>query len=168
MAKKLNSWEFLDRHWQETEAVLSLFKDKQELRYAEIRRRLFLDSRSRRERNFQEEKKNGPTELMIKHETQLMRILKALCSASVVKKITKANKVYYRLALPKPDVEEIILRSRIARDASFLDEIMENKKSLEKQLESSKNRIYELNLEIGKLVRENIELKAKLDELQST
>jgi hypothetical protein len=166
MAKKLSDWEFLDRHWRETEVVLSLFKNKKELQYAEIRKKLSLDNRSRRERNLRNKGEDESEELILNHETQLMRILKALCGANIIKKISKDKKVYYRISPVKSDSEEKP-RHRIGIDTSYLNDIMEDNKRLEEQLESSKNRIYELNIEIGKLTKENIELKERLAKLES-
>jgi hypothetical protein len=167
MAKKLNPTEFLDRHLHEVDEVLSLFSNIEEMQYSEIRKRLSLDRKSILNRRSKNQPENDIADLGIKHETQLMRVLGALCHAGLLDKKSMEKKVYYHLNLSQKSADEIKLRSRILKDPSFINEMIENKEQLEKQLENYKNRIYELNLEIGKHINENIELKDQNTKLQS-
>jgi hypothetical protein len=163
MARKLSATEFLDRHLKDIDTILALFKNKEELQYSEIRRKLSLDRKSKLEKvNFSIEKTDSLT-----HETQLMRILKALCASKILEKIPRDKKVFYQISKPKQDIDEIRLKNKLTNDANFINETLGQKEALEKQIESLENRIYELNLEIGKHIRDNIELKEQLTRFQS-
>ena len=153
MAKKLTPIEFLERHWRETEAVERFFRDKKELRYAELRRRLFFNTNSQLQPNATPE---------LRHETQLTRILKAMCEADRLNRITKDRQVYYRIHEGSGFDET--LNRRIAIDSSYFNEVLHDKAILEERLTRSEDRIYQLNIEIGRLTSENLELKDKLRE----
>jgi hypothetical protein len=168
MAKKLSGSEFLNRHLGNVDSVLSLFKGDETLQYAKIRRSLSLDRKSRLER-----KPNGGSEtagngLKLDHETQLIRILNALCENGLLKKTTNAHKVFYKLISSKHVIEEIRLRNQIFNDPTFLNQILEDRAELAKQLESFKSKVYDMNLEIGRFISENIDLKEELTTLKTS
>jgi hypothetical protein len=152
MAKKLSPEEFLNRHITETDTILSLFKKEKELRYSDLRKKIFFPVKS------------SQVQPALKHETQLIRILKGMCGASLLEKKNIGNKIFYCRHASNTVVEELIFRSKILRDSSYIKEMLESKLTLESQLESAKKRIYELNIEIGRFITENIELKEKLDQ----
>jgi hypothetical protein len=156
MARKLSVLEFLDRHWREREEVVGLFNGNRELRYSDMRKKLTLDNRSRMKNRLEvNDSSNG----LIRHETELIRLLKAMCKASILEKRKNGKKAFYRLRDSKADSKIFRSSDRIAVNLNVFDELVKNKEELDTQLKTSKNRIYELNLEIGKLTAENIELR---------
>jgi hypothetical protein len=166
MAKKLSPTEFLDRHLHEVSEVVGLFNKIDEMQYSEIRKKLSLDRKSIINRRSENQPEKEIFDLIIKHETQLMRVLTTLCNAGLMDKKTMEKKVYYHINLSKKSANEIKFRSRILKDPSFINELIESREQLEKQLEKYKNRIFELNLEVGKHINENIELKNRITKLQ--
>jgi hypothetical protein len=159
MARKLSVLEFLDRHWREREEVVGLFNGNRELRYSDMRKKLTLDNRSRRENQLEDNDSENPGNGLIRHETELIRLLKAMCKASILEKRKNGKKAFYRLRDSKADSKIFRSSDRIAVNLNVFDELVKNKEELDTQLKTSKNRIYELNLEIGKLTAENIELR---------
>ncbi len=150
MAKKLNATEFLDRHWREADIITGLFNGSSELQYSQIRKKLGLNGQSESNCEF------------IRHETQMTRILKALCSSGVLKKKKKGHKTFYTLQNTNIELKDSH-KCRIAVDKSDFEDMIIKNKELEDELIVLKNRVYELNLEIGRLISENIELKGSVD-----